>query len=577
MTLNQALSAVKSRPNPGGDGALCFLACGFEPLHLTTLLHASLLERSPGSYIGINSGLYGDLSGNLRLAAESKADATAVLVEWSDIDPRLGLRSSGGWSHDVLSDIAASCVQRLARIETAIGKLAPLMPVAVSPPCLPLPPVGGTIGAQSDTLELELESRLASFLRALANVPGVRILQRSHPALAAIPPADRLDARMELLSGFPYKLPFAGVLAESLATLLFPPAPKKGLITDLDDTLWHGLVGEIGPDSVSWNQEHHSQIHGLYQQMLGHLADCGVLLAVCSKNELSVVETALARKDLLLKSDSLFPVLAGWGPKSQAVARILQTWNIHEDAVVFIDDNPMELEEVRRAFPGITCRQFNAKDAAGVWNLLGELRNLFGKPLITQEDQLRQASIRASARIQEIGGASDSPEFLRGLEGSVTLNWHLDPSDKRALELINKTNQFNLNGIRVAEAEWQRLLSHPDTILGVVSYSDKFGPLGRIGVIAGSRDGASVEVKHWVLSCRAFSRRIEHHTLHGLFHDHGVDEIRFAFQTTERNQPAREFFRSLGIKPDSTGGYVILNNDFFSRGGELPHRTVSQK
>jgi FkbH-like protein len=570
VTLNQALSIIKSRRDGGGKKSIHFLACGFEPLHLKTLFQAALLERLPDDDVEVRHGVYGDLTGNLALAAESPAVGTALLIEWGDVDPRLGLRSSGGWSAESKADIVGSSQRRFAHLEAALEKLAARMPVVVAPPTLPMVPIGNTIPEQSSVLELEMEQQLASFLLRAARLPGVRIVARP----LAIPPNERLDAKMELLAGFPYTVPFASVLAGLVVDVLYQASPKKGLITDLDETLWSGIVGEVGVENVSWDQEHHTQAHGLYQEMLGHLASCGVLLGVCSKNEISTVEAALARKDLFLKANSLFPVHANWGPKSQSVAKILRAWNIHEDAVVFVDDNPMELEEVKRAFPGITCLQFAGKDPAKVWNLMGELRALFGKPLVMEEDRLRRASLRASAEIQEMGEAAGSPEFLRTLEGSVTLDWRLDSSDKRALELVNKTNQFNLNGLRISEGEWQRRLQNNNTILAVVSYADKFGPLGKIAVLLGSQSGATVTVSHWVVSCRAFSRRIEHHTLDSLFRHTGAREIEFAFQPTERNQPTQEFFRSMGIGPDSTGVHRISRSDFLSQCGELPHQVL---
>ena len=176
---------------------------------------------------------------------------------------------------------------------------------------------------------------------------------------------------MELLAGFPYTVSFADALAASLANVLYPPVPKKGLITDLDDTLWSGIVGEVGVEGVSWSQDRHTQVHGLYQQMLAHLAGCGVLLGVCSKNEISMVEAALARKDFFLNPESLFPVHANWGPKSASVAKVLKTWNIAADSVVFVDDNPMELDEVQRAHLRITCILFPAATPRPIWEISG--------------------------------------------------------------------------------------------------------------------------------------------------------------------------------------------------------------
>lgn len=567
MKLNEALAVIHSQKS-GGSPKVHYLASGFEPLHLATFLKAELLQRLPEDGAEVLTGMYGDLVGNLGLAAASPAIAAAAVLEWSDIDPRLGLRSSGGWSVEAKADIVVTAQQSLGRLEAALAKLGARMPVAVAPPSLPMPPIGNTVRAQRSVLELELEQQLASFLLRIAHFPGVRVIHFSGGADAAEP----LDVKMELAAGFPYTVPFASALAASLVDVLWQRSPKKGLITDLDDTLWAGIVGEIGIDGVSWGQDHHTQIHGLYQQMLGHLAACGVLLAVCSKNELSIVEAALARQDLFVKMDSLFPVCANWEPKSKSIARILSAWNIGEGDVVFVDDSPMELAEVKPAFPGMTCLQFPRKDPAKVWKLLGELRDLFGKPLVLEEDRLRQASLRAAGQIQEMGEAAASPEFLRALQGTVTIDWRLDPADKRPLELINKTNQFNLNGLRMSEGEWQRLEAQPGSVVGVISYADKFGPLGKVAVLAGAQSGSTFKVSHWVMSCRAFSRRLEHHTLDSVFTYCDASEIEFEFQATERNGPLREFLRALGVVADGEGRWRISRAEFLERCGTLPHR-----
>jgi FkbH-like protein len=283
----------------------------------------------------------------------------------------------------------------------------------------------------------------------------------------------------------------------------------------------------------------------------------------------------LTRKDLFLDPESFFPVQVNWGPKSASIAQILRTWNIAPDAVVFVDDNLMELEEVQRAHPGITCLQFPGKDVAAVWNLLGKLRDLFGKPVLMEEDKLRQASIRASAQIQEMTEGAVSADFLRSLQGIVTLDWGVDSSDRRALELINKTNQFNLNGLRVEEGEWRRRLEEDDTVMAVASYQDKFGPLGKVAVLLGSQHGSTVRVSHWVMSCRAFSRRLEHHTLNGLFQHSNAEKIEFDYKATEKNQPLQKFFHSLGISADAAKGLRISRAGFLERCGVLPHQISS--
>lgn len=568
MTLNQALAAIRENLAAGPERSV-FLACGFQPLHLATFLRAQAAQKHPASQATVLTGLYGDLPGNLARAAESEALETAVVVEWSDIDPRLGLRGNGGWGTVAKTNILADLRQSTGRLAASIRRIGERKPVAVCGPSLPLPPIGHTIGAQASRFELELRQAAGDLLLELADSPGVRIVNPDRLDELSPSPANRLDARLELLAGFPYTNHHASALAHCLAEVLWPPAPKKGLITDLDDTLWAGIVGEVGCHAISWTQEHHTQAHGLYQQMLGHLADCGVLLAVTSKNELSTVQEAFARQDLLLNSQVLYPVFADWGKKSRNVAEVLRVWNIGPRDVVFVDDNPMELSEVEQAFPGITCLRFPAGNDGGIWELLCRLRDLLGKPVVMEEDRIRRESIRAATVLRDSGENTSSPEFLRSLQGLVTIDFGITPSDKRAIELLNKTNQFNLNGVRLSEGEWQKLLEDPATLAATVSYKDKFGPLGKIGlIVATSRDDGTVDVLHWVMSCRAFSRRIEHHSLDSLVRRTGARRIRFEYRRTDRNQPLQEFFAAIGVDSD---GQIEVSH-FESVRGELPHQ-----
>src|SRR5262249_48227907 len=150
---------------------------------------------------------------------------------------------------------------------------------------------------------------------------------------------------------FPYNLDHASAVAGLLSRLIWNPPPKKGLITDLDDTLWSGIIGEVGAQGVHWDLDHQSQCHGLYQRFLRSLSEEGVLVSVASKNDRATVEDAFEREDLLLPKENIFPLEVGWGSKAEAVTRILKVWNVGPDSIVFVDDNPLELAEVQSRHP----------------------------------------------------------------------------------------------------------------------------------------------------------------------------------------------------------------------------------
>jgi FkbH-like protein len=314
-------------------------------------------------------------------------------------------------------------------------------------------------------------------------------------------------------------------------------------------------------------------MHGLYQQFLGSLASAGALIAVASKNDRALVEKAFERKDMILSKENVYPLEVHWSRKSESVQRILKTWNVGPEAVVFIDDSPMEVAEVKAAFPEIECMAFPNNNYQAIWDLLKRLRDFFGKSVISEEDSIRLKSIRDTEVLREsrdaTGGTLD--DFLRSSESSIQFAFGKQPGDNRAFELINKTNQFNLNGKRLSDAAWKTFLNDPATFLMTVNYQDKFGPLGKIAVVLGTVEGKKLRVGSWVMSCRAFSRRIEHQSLKQLFEKFDAEEICFDYVATPRNGPLQEFFAGLlGVAPGTS--LRCSRADFGEKSPSLFHR-----
>jgi len=546
MRLGEALQIVGQ--TAGERQRHVHLLSGTTPLHLATFIKAYLSLRFPGDDICVHTGLYGDLEGNIQRACEIGAEGAIVVIEWSDLDQRLGLRSSSGWGAQVLDDVAIQIEERCRRMEGHLAALAQAMPLTVVAPTLMLPPVTSLPPTQTGAFELRLNAMVIDFLQRVGKTKGVRLLNASSLAMKS-PQSARHDVKMDLLTGFPYTLMHADALAQLSVSCLFTAPAKKGLITDLDETLWRGILGDWGVEGVSWSLEGRSQVHALYQEVVASMAESGVLVAIASKNDPKLVEAALNRPDILLKAAQIFPVEASWGVKSEAVGRILKAWNIGAESAVFVDDSPMELGEVAEKYPGIECLKFPSNDPAGIFALLLQLRTLFGKEDILEEDRLRLQSLRAGAQLDQESPREASGDFLARLQAKVTFE-AAGENNSRAFELVNKTNQFNLNGVRYTEAEWKSRVERPGAFLTTVSYEDRFGPLGRIAVLGGSVQGDQCLVDIWVMSCRAFSRQIEFQALRQLFAKSGVSVIRFRFKPTERNGPLQAFFRDF-FSPDS--------------------------
>ena len=574
MKLLEALEIIR-KPTPEDAKVFrVFLVCGFTPDHFQTFLHANLKQAHPEARIEITHGIYGDFAGNLARVAQENPDAAVLVMEWSDLDPRLGLRSLGSWAPDSFDDILRNVHSRAAQFQEVIARLAPNTPLVISFPTLPLPPVSFTPGTRASSFELALRSEVAGISLFASKIRNVAVLN-SQKLDQLSPLANRFDVKAELASGFPYKLPQASVLASLLALLVHPPAPKKGLITDLDDTLWSGILGEVGTDGVSWDLEHHTHMHAAYQKLLHALSEAGVLIAVASKNDAKFAEEALLRADMILPRKALFPLEINWGPKSDSVKKILKAWNIGEDAVVFVDDSPMELAEVESAHPQIACLTFPKDDPQAINDLLYRLRELFGKSALSEEDAIRRESLLRAQSIEDStdGHGKVSEEFLKQAGAEVSLSFSKQPLDPRALELVNKTNQFNLNGRRYAEKEWQDFVTDPASVLLVVSYKDKYGPLGKIAILAGRLAGRTLHLDVWVMSCRAFSRRIEHRCLEELFERFALDEMIFDFTPTPKNGPLREFLAEI-LGAESAPRSRLSRALFFERRQDTFHRVL---
>ncbi len=568
MTLSEALKIIQGAPADAPKFRIR-LACGFTPLHLATFLNAHLQKANPGRKVELPEGLFGDLAGTLESASEEALDGVIAVLEWADLDPRLGYRSAGSWSPAQLGDIVESARVAMERIVRAVARLSEKGKVVLTLPRLPLPPLFHSATWQASSDELELLSQVSKLAAEVAKRRGVTVLADGFGASSGHIP-DSYDLKSDLLTGFPYAREYAEAFAGKIAAALQPPSPKKGLITDLDNTLWDGIVGEVGPEAIAWDLSSHNHFHGLYQKLLASFAEAGVLVGVASKNDPKVVKQAFERPDLLVKSEQVFPVEAHWNSKSGSVSKILETWNISADTVVFVDDSPLELAEVSSAHPGIECMLFPKEDLRQGAAFLKKLRDLFGKPQLSEDDAIRIQSIRRNAESRsQMAAGSDPESFLSTLNASISFNFDCQ-SDPRVLELVNKTNQFNVNGVRISESDWHRTTNASNAVVVALAYEDKFGPLGTIAVLKGTEQNRTVRVDTLVMSCRAFSRRIEHQLLKVIFEEMNARKVEFSFVATPKNGPIRDFLQSL-VGQEPSGTVTVTREQFDATCPRLYH------
>ncbi len=318
---------------------------------------------------------------------------------------------------------------------------------------------------------------------------------------------------------------------------------RKLIVTDADGTLWRGIVGDEGVRQVSWAQDAETYRFFIYQNSLNFLMSEGILVALATKNSPEPVSEAFARKDFVLQKENLVSKQISWQPKSEMVREILKETHLLPSAVVFVDDSDFELGEVKTAFPEIQCLKFPGNNVE-LRPFLNELQLCFERKPLTNEDRKRAFTLLQTIRFQEDLRTTDSLDnYLESLGMRASLERVPANASDRALQLLNKTNQFNLRGHHFTEKEWKALLDSPDRLLFQVSFRDRLADYGIISVLITTPQGC---ITDWVLSCRVFSRSLEAFILNEILETlgkQGAPELKLCFQSTGRNGPILDFLK----------------------------------
>lgn len=352
-------------------------------------------------------------------------------------------------------------------------------------------------------------------------------------------------------SGCPVGGASIGEVAELAVEALTRPNATtfKVLVTDLDNTLWSGVIAEDGFDGISFRPEGAGYRHYVYQSLLARLRVEGVLLAAVSRNDAAVVLPPLRSGQMLLHEEDFVAVVASYHAKSAQIRQLAMQLNLGLDSFVFIDDNPVELEEVEQELPLVRTIAFPKHDE-GFPAFLDLVAASFARPTVTTEDRDRTELYRR--RMEGMAPAeaqgADLTRFLTGLEMRLVIHDRSNGDRTRAVQLINKTNQFNANGRRWTDEEIAAVLARGGKLLGA-SLADRSGSHGEIISCLVGPEGT---IEAFVLSCRVFQRRVEHGFLAALAkRGERLTGVRYA--PTERNEPFAHFARDKAFAGASTG------------------------
>lgn len=398
---------------------------------------------------------------------------------------------------------------------------------------------------------------------------GVREIQFLNPEnIAAHSKVEVFDPRLWSIGRYPFSHSFCSELAQYLAGLVLSVIGKttRLIVLDLDNTLWGGVLGEDGIEGIQLGGDYPGNSFRSFQKALKSLSESGIALAVCSKNDEDLALATMDQHDqMVIKPSDLVAHRINWQPKWCNIIEIAKSLNLGLGSILFIDDNIVEREAVRRHLPEVKILDLSEDPT----QYEGQLRHSPWVKItsVLNEDISRIEGYKARSKIEnQRKNANNMTEFLQSLD--ITLSFH--PLNKtniaRAGQLCQKTNQFNTTTRRYTEKDLSEIMENGGYVI-VIAMDDVYTSRENIGLIVIQPyevlPGIG-QINLFLLSCRVLGRGLETAVLRwacGLAYRVGWQEIRGLIIETPRNTPVRSVFNDSGFSSTEKDGEWVMTLD----------------
>ncbi|MDR3775302.1 MAG: HAD-IIIC family phosphatase [Terracidiphilus sp.] len=327
---------------------------------------------------------------------------------------------------------------------------------------------------------------------------------------------------------------------------------RKTLILDLDNTVWGGVIGDDGLEGIKIAQgDARGEAHLAVQRLALDLRQRGIVLAVSSKNTDEVAREPFEKHpEMLLKLEHIAVFQANWNDKATNIQAIAKELSLGLDAMVFLDDNPVERGLVRKLLPQVAVPELPEEPAYYARTLAAA--GYFEAVAFAGEDLKRagfyQDNAKRASLQKQVGGVD---AYLASLDMTITFQPFDSTGRARIGQLINKSNQYNLTTRRYTDPEVAEAENAADVFTLQVRLADIFGDNGMISVVICRPTEASVwEIDTWLMSCRVLGRKVEHMVLREIL-EHaraaGVHTILGIYKPTDRNKLVVDHYAKLGF------------------------------
>ena len=329
---------------------------------------------------------------------------------------------------------------------------------------------------------------------------------------------------------------------------------RKVLVTDLDNTLWSGVIGEDGLDGIGLGPgSPEGEAHLQLQRYMLDLKRRGILLAVCSKNNPEDAQLPFLRHPhTALRLEDFAAFRANWDDKASNLRAIAKELSLGLDSFVFLDDNPLECEWIRSQLPEVAVVDLGTSPFHFVHQL--DRGHYFEALSLSREDLVRADQYRVEAQREGLrASAASLDDFLQKLQLEAAVEEITAKNLVRVTQLVNKTNQFNVTTRRYTEAQMRAMAQDPRGWAGAYQMSDRMGSYGLIGVLIcrPADPGSAWEIDTWLMSCRTLGRQMEKFMFDRLVEaavERRIKRIVGVYLPTAKNGLVKELYDQMGFR-----------------------------
>lgn len=304
----------------------------------------------------------------------------------------------------------------------------------------------------------------------------------------------------------------------------------KAIVLDLDDTLWSGILSEVGIDKIKENlQSEQGATFIAFMKFVKSLAnELGIFITICSRNDSKMVESTIKELD-----DSIFPlknqidyIIANNNDKSENIRKIAEQLSILPNSIVFIDDNQIVRDEVKLTLPEVFVPEWTNHNELVTKLIAGCIFERVELSLNSQ-NRRKQYKIIQTERTQ-----NSLPKLSVKI---INDNKHTE-----SIKLYSKSNQFKLsrNDDKFegdAKSLFFEICRENGENLGICS------------AITYTNSIDTFHIHNWAISCRYFEIGLEEFILMYIQKIASASKIFINYQHSEYNQKVRELLAKYSV------------------------------